>query len=139
MLRRIPVNQLVRLNIAGYDSARSYEAASPESNTTHDGRIRADRSTFLDPCLNWNPVSGATARCQIVSENCVRSKKNIVCHVYVFPNADSVFDRDVVADGYAAFDKCVVADIAVSADHDILLDVSKRPDASAFADLIGFD
>ena len=59
--------------------------------------------------------------------------------MHVLPDADAVFDGDVIADRDAALDERVIADVAVRADMDILQHMSKRPDARTFADCIGLD
>ena len=138
MSRRVSINQLVRSNVVSYDSARSDEATCAESDTANDCCVRADGYAFFDPCFHRRPVSVATARCQIVSQNGVWTKEYVVCDVYVLPDADSVFDGDVVADADSALDESVIADVAVRADNHILQHVSERPDTSAFTNRICF-
>jgi hypothetical protein len=57
----------------------------------------------------------------------------------MLPKTHAILDRYVIADRYTILDESMIADIAVGADDDVLLNMSERPDASAIADLIGFD
>ena len=122
-----------------YDRAGSDEATCAESDAANDRRVRADGYSFFNPCFHRRPVCVATARCQIVSQNGVWTKKYVVCNVYVLPDRDSVFDGYVVADADSALDECVVADVAVRTDYHILQYVSERPDTGAFTNCICFD
>ncbi len=138
MSRRVSVNQLMRANVVSYDSAGSDEATCAESDAANDGCVCADGHDFFDPRFHRRPVSVATPRCQIVSQNGVWTKKYVVCYVHVLPDADAVFDGYVVADADSALDESVIADVAVRADNRILQYVGERPDTSAFTNRICF-
>jgi hypothetical protein len=57
----------------------------------------------------------------------------------MLPKTNPILDRYVIAYRYTILDESVIADITVSANTDIFLHMSERPDASALADVIGFD
>jgi len=57
----------------------------------------------------------------------------------MLPKTNAILDRYVIAYRYTILDESVIADITVSANTNVLLHMSERPDASAFADVIGFD
>jgi len=138
MSRGISINQLMWTNVVSYDSAGSDETACAEPDAANDGCVRTDRYSFFDPCLYGRPVRVATARGQIVSQNRIRTKKYVVCYVYVLPDTDPVFDGYVVADADATLDESMIADVAVRADHHIFQYVSESPDTCAVTNCICF-
>jgi len=139
MPRRISVDQLVRTNVMSHDRARSDETTLPEPDAANDGCISADSDSFFNPRLDRNPVRVAATRSEIVGENRIWTKKHIISHVHVLPDADSILDGHIISDGDAALDKSMIADIAMRPDTDVLQHMSKRPDARTFANRVRFD
>jgi len=138
MTRGIPVNQFVRTNVVGYYCTGADQATLAQPDTANYRCVGTDGYALFNPRFHRNPVSIAASWCQVVGQDCVRSKKNVVTDVNVLPYAHAVFDRHIVTDCYSALDESMVADIAVGTDHGSLQDVSERPNARAFADVVCF-
>ncbi len=133
------MDELVRTNIVSYDRARADKTTPPESDAANDRRIRAHSDSLFDPSLHRYPVRIAATRSEIVRENGIWTKKHIIAHVHVLPDADSILDSYVISDRDTTLDKSMIADIAMRTDTHVLQHVSKRPDARTFANGVGFD
>ena len=95
------------------DCAGSDQATLAESDAANDRGVSADGYAFFDPCFDGDPVRVAASRCQIVSQDCVWTKEDVVGDVYVLPDANAVFDRDLVADRDSTLDESMITDVAV--------------------------
>lgn len=122
-----------------YDRTRPDETTLAESDTANNRCVRTHRNSFFDPRFHRYPIRIAAARREIVRQNGIWTKKDIIGNVHVLPDADSIFNRYVIADCYSALDESVIADVAVITDTNVFQHVSERPDASTFADSVCFD
>ncbi|HSE20454.1 MAG TPA: hypothetical protein VLB68_02320 [Pyrinomonadaceae bacterium] len=136
--RRVSINEFIWPQVFSNHGASTYKRASSNRNSAHDRRIRAYGNAFFDKRFHRRPVGFTTTRIQIVGEDNIGSKKNIVGNMNMLPNADAILDGDVVAYPDARLDKSVVADITVFTDDDVSLNVGERPDTSAAPDALGF-
>jgi len=123
----------------GYDGAGSDETTFAESDAADYGCVSAYGNSFLDPRFDWYPARVTTAWSQIICENGVWTKKHVVGHVHVLPDADSVFDSYVVSNRDSAFNESVISNVALGAYNRIFQYMSERPDTSTFADRVCFD
>jgi hypothetical protein len=134
----VSINQFMRSNVARHHSSGPDEATPAESYSTDYRCIRSDGDALFDPCFYRYPVVGPASRGEVVSENRIWSKEDIVVDVHMLPETDSIFNRYIIAYGYTILDESVIPDITVRANTDVLLDMSERPYARAFADVIRF-